>query len=232
MKFSYVIAFLLFVSSSFSQTLKMESEILDSIHIENIFTKKKKELKIKFPIVRVYRYYDITGENYLVLTEKKDVRKGNDVVNDSIQAFNFKLKNGFLKQEWSLRDFIIKDEYTKETSIWFWTKYIVIKDYDNDGVMEPIIIYGSSEEYDYDRLKILVYHKGKKKGIRHQNASLDDDRITQVDKSIFLLPLEIRKELKSLLGTIEKNGHTNFNHTYKSSKLIYQFEKEQLLVPF
>lgn len=234
MNYNCIIVFLLIISSVSSQIRKNESKILDSIQVGNIFTKKeKKNLKIKYPIVRVYKYHDITGENYLVLTERKDIRSGKEeAVNDSIQAFNFKVKDGLLKEEWSLRDFIIKDEYVKEDSIWFWTKYIDVNDYDNDGVMEPIIIYGTSEEYDYDRMKMLVYHKGKKKGVRHQNASLDDDRITQVDKSIFLLPIEIKKEIKLLINKIEDNNHSMFNYTFKSSKKIFQFEKEQLLVPF
>ncbi|WP_157730196.1 M949_RS01915 family surface polysaccharide biosynthesis protein [Tenacibaculum jejuense] len=202
--------------------------------MDKIFSSaKKKVLKIKYPIVRVYKYNDRTGENYLVLTERKDIRNSIETKqNDSIQAFNFRLKNGLLKEEWSLRDFIYKDKYIEESSIWFWTKYIEVKDYDGDGFMEPIIIYGTNEEdHGDDRMKILVYHKDEKKAIRHQNSDLDDARTTQVDASVFKMPLLIRKKIKTLLEEIDEKGFTNFNHIYVSSKRRFQFEKEQLLVP-
>lgn len=50
-----------------------------------------------------------------------------------------------------------KDEM--EASIWFWTNYSGFADLDKDGLIDPILIYGTSgmNNTDDGRVKILTY---------------------------------------------------------------------------
>lgn len=209
-------------------------KVLNDEEIKYKFSKKEKNrLGIRFKIIKCFEYYDKSGENYLVLTERENIRGKENKNNDSIVAFNLKIKNGVIHKESTIKDWIIKGKYTEEESIWFWTKYIDVKDYDKDGFMEPIIIYGSSVEdgNDDDRMKMVLYHKGTKKLIRHYNSSLDDNRYTQVDKTIFLLNRKIKMRIRELLIKIENNRHSTFNYIYVNGEKRFQFEEKEKLIP-
>lgn len=79
MNLKYLIILLLIVSASFSQTIQNKSVVLDSAQVNTIFSEaKKEELNIKHVIVRVYKYEDKTGENYLVITERNNVRSNSE----------------------------------------------------------------------------------------------------------------------------------------------------------
>lgn len=176
--------------------------------IKELFTvKKKKELGINFSIWKVYDYQDKTGNYYLVLTEEKvkEPKDGN-YFNNSIKAFNFKAENDTWTKTFETNDL----KKPEEESIWFWTKYIYVEDFDNDGIIEPIVIYGTNgyNGYDDGRIKILLYYKGKKIGLRIQNGILDDQRNFNVDADFYNLPKNLQDKIISQMNLMVENNHS------------------------
>ena len=176
------------------------------------------QIGVEFPIFRVYSFEDKSGKQYLILTEK--VIKGN--IQDeksskkSIKAFNVSFEEDkTVKIRWTITDYINENE----SSIWFWTRYLRLKDLDNDGFVDPIVVYGTKsiygEHFEEGRVKIITYHLGKKIVIRHQNSEMDDARHTQVDKSFYALPLSIKKKVYDIIDLLEDNGHSLFNSELK-----------------
>lgn len=197
--------------SEISQYLTNEQnskyKTLSEEKIQQIFTEqKKKELGINFSIWKVYDYQDKTGSYYLVLTEEKIKKpKGSDL-KSAIKAFNFKIENNIWTKTFEINDYK-KDE---EESIWFWTKYIYVEDFDNDGIIEPMVIYGTNgyNGYDDGRIKILLYYKGKKIGIRIQNGILDDERNFSIDAEFYTLPKNIKDKIVAQMNLMVQNNHS------------------------
>lgn len=179
-----------------------KTEILSQKATREIFTDSiKKKFNIGYPIRRVYECNDSSGQFYLVLAESNDsIVSGKDTMHKNIKAINFLRVNNVLVKNWEMNDFILGQtkENEGEKSIWFWTKYFLLSDLDGDSIIDQIIVYGSLGAYDNDngRIKILIYYKGQKSAIRHQNGALDFERNTKVDKSFYELPLKIREETK------------------------------------
>ncbi len=134
--------------------------------------------------------------------------------NDSIQGFSIKMEDRQFKTEWFISDFKLKQgkEIVEETSIWFWTKYISLADIDKDGLSDPIIVYGTSgiNGTQDGRIKILIFYKGAKRAIRHQNGILDSERNTQVDSVFYTLPVEIQGYVKGLMRKMMGDNKTLF----------------------
>lgn len=197
--------------SDISQFISVEENskyrTLTDEKINEIFTeKKKKQLGIEFKIWKVYDYKDKTGNYYLVLTENKSDENEGARDNLSIKAFNFKIENEIWKKTFETNDF--KENH--ENGIWFWTRYIYTEDFDNDGIVEPFIIYGTSgmNNYDDGRIKILIYHKGKKVGVRIQNGVLDDERNMKIDKEFYSLPKKIQEKVLEQMNAMVNNNHS------------------------
>ncbi|MFH6966589.1 YARHG domain-containing protein [Flavobacterium sp. FlaQc-28] len=181
---------------------------LSQKEVIRIFTKeKRKEFGINFVIWKVYHYKDKTGEYYLVLTEDKfkETVAGNNF-NNAVKAFNFKIDNENWIKTFEINDF--KESY--EESIWFWSRYIYVEDFDNDGIIDPIVIYGTagSNSYGDGRIKILLYYKGKKIGIRIQNGVLDDERNFKVDTEFYTLPNKIQAKIVEQMNLMVENEHS------------------------
>lgn len=183
-------------------------KIISKEKTDEIFNEeKKKELEIKFDIWKVYNYKDKTGEYYLVLTENKFKEPVNgNFFNNSIKAFNLKKENNRFVKTFEINDTKGKNE----ESIWFWTRYIYVEDFDDDGIIEPIVIYGTSGNNGYDdgRIKILLYYKGKKIGIRIQNGILDDERNFSVDADFYTVPKKIQDKILEQMNSMVKNNHS------------------------
>ena len=215
----YFICFLLtFFNLTFleAQQKSSISELLTQKQIETIFTDTiKKEFKINYPIFRVYKYTDKSGNFLCVLTESNDsIANKKDTFNRSIRAINLKIdKNNFVKV-WELNANTVKNE-RHENSIWFWTSYFDFKDFDNDGLVEPIIVYGTSAMNGFDdgRIKFITFYKGQKIAIRHQNGVLDDERQTQIDKAFYSLPQKLKDNIKSKMILMEKQRKAIFTAT-------------------
>ena len=167
-----------------------------------------KEIGVTFPIRKVYAFQDKLGNQYLIISENNS----NPDKATSIKAFNVLLKEKTPPQVlWTITDAI--DD--TEKAIWFYTRYISLTDLNNDGYIDPIVLYGTEsqygEPYEENRLKFIIYYLGKKTAIRHQNSSLDDGRHTQIDRSYYKLPLALKKKIRSIVVTLEERGHALFN---------------------
>ncbi|WP_199136535.1 M949_RS01915 family surface polysaccharide biosynthesis protein [Pedobacter sp. ASV12] len=209
----------LFVLQASAQSDSTHSHTLNKTETDDFFTAvfKKKNL-INFPIFRAYTYSDKSGTYYVALSESSDKIKAKDTINNSIKAFNFKADKGVATKKWEINDFKLPDAKgaTVESSIWFWTKYCEFTDLDGDGLIEPIIVYGTfgNNGYDDGRLKILIYYKGQKTAIRHQNGVLDGERKTQVDLTFYSLPTQVQAHVKELMEKMVKNNHAIFPSKY------------------
>ena len=167
-----------------------------------------KEIGVTFPIRKVYAFQDKLGKQYLIISENNS----NPDKATSIKAFNVLLKEETPPQVlWTITDAI--DD--TEQAMWFYTHYISLTDLNNDGYIDPIVLYGTEsqygEPYEENRVKFIIYYLGKKTAIRHQNSSLDDGRHTQIDRSYYKLPLALKKKIRSIVATLEERGHALFN---------------------
>lgn len=227
----YIQLIFLFIFSHFcySQPTEITSSILSEEETQKLFTDSiKKQLGIDFLIFRAYSYVDKSGKYFLLLTERKYKEENNKPLIDSIKAFNIKEENNLLTINWVIRDFKNRDngEGNKESSIWFWTKYCELRDIDEDGLIDPVLIYGTfgTNGFDDGRVKILIFYKGKKTAIRHQNGTLDFERHTQVDKTFYGLPEQIQMYFKNTMKKIEANNNAIFPAGYEvkmNAKALY-----------
>jgi hypothetical protein len=212
--------FALVLAKASAQTAATSSNILTKAETEAFFTSgfKKKNL-INFKIFRAYTFTDNSGTYYIALTESADtINKEKDTVNYTIKAFNFKVDKGIVQKKWEINDFRLPNvkNTEKEGSIWFWTKYCEFKDLDGDDLIDPLIVYGTFgiNGYEDGRIKILMYYKGQKIAIRHQNSVLDPQRKTQIDVAFYTLPAKIQDHIKALMAKMVTNKHAIFPGTY------------------
>lgn len=141
-----------------------------------------------------------------------DISPEKDSLYNKIKAVNVKAVKDSCIKIWEITDNTIKEE-SDENSIWFWTKYVDFKDYDGDGLIEPVIIYGTSASANglYDgRINILIFYKGQKIAIRHQNSDIDLHRETVVDEGFYDLPGPLQAAIEQKMELMMKNGHAIF----------------------
>ena len=196
--------------------------MLPKADADKIFTTDlKSKLHIGFPLVRTYSYTDKSGKYYMVLTEKYDGNKNADTIHKAIKAYNFKATGATLEKQWEINDAAenTSNDNDGETSIWFWTKFCSFRDIDKDGLVDPIIVYGTpgSNSTDDGRVKILLHHKGNKIVIRHKNGVLDDERHTQVDAAFYSLPVIIQNEVTKLMKEIVEIGYAIFPNGWEKN---------------
>ena len=209
-------------SNSFAQSPKL----LDRLEIDKLFPESVlKNLALEFPVYKVYKFSDITGSYYCILSEsREEVNSSNDTFNYKIKAVTLKLENELFTKIWEINDQIIRNK--EESSIWFWTIYIDFKDYDKDGILETVIVYGTNglNGYDDGRIKFIIYNKGQKVAIRHQNGLLDGERSTQIDQGFYSLPLQLQNSIKEKMKLMEQNNNAVFTGGWelamKNKKLI------------
>jgi hypothetical protein len=209
-------SFLLSVIISVNATAQTNAKAADELSaemIQSIFPDSlREELKILYPIKLGYQFTDRSGQFIYLLTEEKSTfDNARSSHNQKIKAIALKSKAGKFYRLFEIRDNIISSG-KEEDAIWFWTKYITFRDSDEDGLIDPIIVYGSSalNGTDDGRIKIIVCHKGQKIAIRHQNGMLDFERETRVDKTFYSLPVKIQEAVKEIIGLIIKDGNAIF----------------------
>lgn len=212
-------SFCLFLSFSamFSQGVKLSKTETDKLFTPEI----KTQLGIEYPVFRAYSYTDKNGKFYVALSEKFDGTKEKDTLHYKIKAVNVKQGTDALEKQWEVNDFttIINGTDEMEESIWFWTKYCSFEDIDKDGITDPILVYGTNgyNGYDDGRIKILIFYKGEKIALRHQNGILDNERNTQVDAKFYALPLAIQNRVKAEMKKIMTNDHGIFPYGWENN---------------
>jgi len=194
----------------------LDSKILSTKETNLIFNDSiKKEFRINYPIFRVYKYSDKSGSFLCVLTESNDsIVNHKDTFSHNIKAINLKVDKDKFVKVWELNDNTHKND-KEEYSIWFWTKYFDFKDFDNDGIIEPIIVYGTKAMNDYEdgRIKFIIFYNGQKIAIRQQNGVLDDERKTQIDKAFYSLPKKLKDNIKLKMNLMTKENMAIFKAT-------------------
>ena len=219
--------FLLFGTvTAVAQQPEISSRQLDEQEVEATYTDSLLSVfHIAFPIFRVYEYTDKGGTYHIVMTEKPqdthlphNANEG-EVYYDSIKAYCLKQTDTKPKQIWWIRDFTIENQWSEEYSMSFWTKYFELDDYSGDGYVDPILVYGTLGTIgSHDgRIKILVYHHGKKYAIRHQNSPLDPQRNTKVDESYYTLPKGIQSRVREIMNQIMENDHGIFPYGWEKA---------------
>lgn len=203
-----------------------QAQSLQEEQIQKQFPAKvQKQLGITYPITKAYTYKDKEGTHVWVFTEnklyerakrKEQTYKKNsegEVINDKIKAFHLLEKADTYQVVRVVYDYSPKWEGT-EFSIWFWTKFVSFTDLDQDGYVDPIIVYGAAPtdgDPDRGKVKLLAYHKGEKTAIRHQDSPDDIGRETQIDASYYTLPQPIRQRIFDTINRLQENQLTLFN---------------------
>ncbi|WP_282089462.1 M949_RS01915 family surface polysaccharide biosynthesis protein [Aquimarina algiphila] len=205
---------------------KIELKKLDSISIDpkwgnklsekeikSIFNKRvKMRFDIEHPIHQAYSYTDESGKYYLVLSLSEYILETdgkNDTLNDKLQSLYLTNKDNRLKKKSSISDEIDKDW---ESSISFWNKYSEFSDLDKDGLVDLILVYGTTGQdmYADGRMKIMIYHNKRRITIRHQNSEYGG-RLTKINGQFYGLPLEIQKAVKEKMKLMTANKHAIFS---------------------
>ena len=203
-----------------------QAQSLQEEQIQKQFPAKvQKQLGITYPITKAYTYKDKEGTHVWVFTEnklyerakrKEQTYKKNsegEVINDKIKAFHLLEKADTYQVVRLVYDYSPKWEGT-EFSIWFWTKFVSFTDLDQDGYVDPIIVYGAAPtdgDPDRGKVKLLAYHKGEKTAIRHQDDPSDEGREIQIDASYYTLPRPIRQKMFDTINHLQENQLTLFN---------------------
>ncbi|MBQ0735617.1 M949_RS01915 family surface polysaccharide biosynthesis protein [Aquimarina celericrescens] len=179
---------------------------------KSIFTRRREnQLGISNPVYQVYSYNDESGEYFLLLTDHmKAVNEEKDTLYDNIYAVYVTKKNNQFKKRSTVQDEIDNDW---ETSIGFWNKYSELSDLDNDGLVDPILVYGTRGQNAYKdgRVKIMVYYRGKRMSIKHQNSEIEDGRLTKINKNFYGLPTQIQEAVKEKMRQMVTNKHAIFS---------------------
>lgn len=183
---------------------------LSNSKINAIFTIQIREkLKLQNCIKKVFEYNDKSGANYLITTQS-------DCANANSKAIQFVfLTKDELKVVRRVKDFVLPEgnAISCEYNIFIWHKYLTIEDLDKDGFVDFIFVYGTTGEngFEDNRVKQIIIYKGSKTTIRHQNAVLDDDRVTQIDESFYNLPISLRKCICQKMNQMVKDGLSIYN---------------------
>jgi len=184
---------------------------LSKKEMATIFTEPRQiELGISNKIYQVYSYKDTANEYFLVLTDHiGETTPEKDTLYDNVYALNLINKNYRLKKKSTVKG-EIKDEW--ETSIGFWNQYCQLTDLNNDGIIDPILVYGTTGQNQYEdgRVRIMTYYNRRRVSIKHQNSEIEDGRMTKINKNLYTFPEEIQEAVKETMRQMIKNGHATF----------------------
>ncbi|HEY0272967.1 MAG TPA: hypothetical protein VGC22_07260 [Chitinophaga sp.] len=168
---------------------------------------------ITFPVFRAFTYTDRSGTFYVLLTEAPDTiiheqGQAPDTLHHAIKAICLQANGQAFTKNWEINDFINRE--AEETNILFWGKYCAFTDVDGDGLADPFIVYSTwgINHLDDGRTKIILYYKGQKVAIRHQNSITDDGRVMEVDQAFYALPATVQQQGRAILQKLVDHHET------------------------
>ncbi|SFB76261.1 hypothetical protein SAMN05421780_101341 [Flexibacter flexilis DSM 6793] len=171
----------------------------------------KKQLGISYPVQYTHEYTDRAGAHLLVLTAQPKA----DTAHSNLKALCLQNKAGKWVKEWEANDLLMGEE----ESIFYRNGLVRVQDLDKDGLAEPILVYATTGPNGTDdgRLKVIVYYKGAKSAIRHQNGVLDFERNTQIDNTFYKLPTSVQKGVQYVMVQAGKQDLTIFPSNWQES---------------
>lgn len=216
-----------------AQNSPVNSEVIPTSETTWLTDSLKQIFRLSYPVNQVYHYSDRSGNFFCVFTESRDsIIPSKDTLHFRIRAVNLKQEpNGQFSKVWDMNDYVLqKDQH--ESDIWFWDQYISFEDIDNDGLADPLIVYGTSAGNGFSdgRVKCMLFYKGEKIGVRHQNALGVNDRNTTVDKAFYSLPASLQSAVLQRMEAMVKNQHAVFSSGWQKAmknKRTYFDEKNQ-----
>ncbi|MEH6305284.1 hypothetical protein RYH73_06505 [Olivibacter sp. CPCC 100613] len=201
-----LIGSVLFFSESFAQKVRA----LDATEIEEIAY----DSDLDIPVFMGFEYRDKGGLWDMLLLEDGYIAGSDTATNASLEGILYLQDHGGYLKKMVLKDFI-KEE---ERDIRFWTSYCSFLDLDNDGYIDPILVYASykgDNNLDKEplRIKIFILYKRKKIAISARECVLDGCRSLKFDKDYSALPSSIRRHVFQLMevmrnekGVVLKDG--------------------------
>lgn len=212
---------------------QVNSEILPATQAAWLTDSLKQLFRIQYPVNNVYRYTDKSGTYYCVFTESRDsIIPSKDTFHFRIRAVNLKKESsGQFSKVWDMSDYILQKDQ-QESNIWFWNQYIAFEDLDKDGLTDPVIVYGTAAANGTSdgRVKCMVFYKGEKIGVRHQNSVRLNERNTTVDKAFYNLPSAVQLSVSRRMEDMVKQQEAVFSSGWQKamkSKRTYFDEKNQ-----
>lgn len=191
--------------SLFSPASAQEFKILKSDEVEEI---TNAGVDLLLPVFKGFEYRDRGGMWDMMLLEDGYAQGRDTATNSTIEGVLLLLDHGGYLKKMAFTD-VIQDD---ERDIRFWTSYCSFIDLDNDGHVDPIIVYASYRgdsraEEEAARINIFILHKGRKAGIYAKECALDSCRSIRFDKNYTSLPHAIRQHLSKLMQVMreEKN---------------------------
>lgn len=216
-----------------AQTSAVTNEIIAPSAITWLTDSLKQVYRLNYPLSFVYHYTDQSGNYYCVFTESLDsVGQKSDSFHYRIRAVNLKLaENGQYSKVWDMNDYVLQRDQS-ECSIWFWKNYISFDDIDKDGLADPLIVYGTATNNGLKngRVKCMIFYKGEKIGVRHQNGIQVAERNTTIDKSFYSMPATVQLAVSQRMESMVKNQEALFSTGWQKSmksKRTYFDEKNQ-----
>lgn len=188
----------------------------------------KKYLGILFYNIRyVYRYKNVSENNYIILAENpyNDYKDNPPLYNDYLKLL-FCINEGNLPLiRYDISDLI--DIKSGEFDIRFLQKYFSIEDLDMDGVVEPIIVYGAMGENGYHNgwIKIIINYKNELSTIIINNSDKKNEKSISLTSKFYSLPNIIQQKTISILEKIETDSLMNYPKNWKED-----FKRQETLI--
>jgi len=195
-------------------SIPFDSELVKKLstkEVRSIFTRRREnQLGISNNVYQGYSYKDTSGEYFLLLTDRRsEITKEKDTLYNNIYAVNVRKTGNQFKKRSSITD-EIDDDW--ETSIGFWNQYSEIADFDKDGEVDFIVVYGTTGQNGYEdgKVRIKVFYKKNRVSIKHQNSEIASGRFTKISSKFYNLPIELQKATIEKMKLMRKNRHAIF----------------------
>lgn len=188
---------------------------------DSIATNHEQVLKLPQPHLTNFKHYcftDRSGSYDLFLNEKQDKPYDNDLLSTAIEAKLYKRSS---TTESILVSSFQDQKNPNEIGVNFRSKLTELSDLDNDGAIDPMVVYkfvdplqdATADKAYSGRLKIVMFYKGQKVVIRAMTGALDPQRSTTANDQFFKLPVKLQKHLIAKMKKMYDDGIFGFDNS-------------------